>query len=321
MRKIPGLFLALTLAFACGPSAAQTYPVKPVRLAVGFPPGGVNDIIGRIVAAKLSEGLGQTVIVENKPGGNGVIGTDYVAKAAPDGYTLLIGTIGTMVFNPGLYERLPYDPVKDFIAITRFASGPLVFAVHPSVAATSIRDLIALAKAKPGQLFYGSGAAPHHVSTEWFKKENGVNMVHVAYKGGSQSVMAAVAGEVQVVVSSIADVLPQLQAGRLRALAVSGSNRSFVIPDTPTLAESGVPNYEQLVLWTGLFAPAGTPRAIIDRLYGEVSIVLRQDSVRERLAALSYDVGGMPPAEFGAAFRAELEKWTKLTREFNIRAN
>lgn len=318
--RVLGLLLSFGLAIGCGPSAAQTYPNKPVRLVVGFPPGGVNDIIGRIVGAKLSERLGQSFIVENKPGGNGIIGTDYVAKAAPDGYTLLIGTIGTMVFNPGLYDRLPFDPVKDFVAITQFASGPLVFAVNPSVSAGSIKELIALAKAKPGQLFYGSGAPPHHVATEWFKKVAGVNLVHVAYKGGSAAVLAAVSGEVQVVVSSIADVLPQLQAGKLRGLAVSGSNRSFVIPNTPTMAEAGMANYEQLVLWTGLFAPTATPRPIVDKLYAEVALALKQDSVKERLAALSYDVGGMPPAEFDAAYRAELDKWTKLTREFNIRA-
>ena len=320
-QKILASMFALALCCSCGAALAQNYPTKTIKFVVGFPPGGVNDIIGRIVGAKLSERIGQPVVIENKPGGNGVIGTDYVAKAAPDGYTLLIGTVGTMVFNPGLYARLPYDPVKDFVAITQFASGPLVFAVNPSVKANSIKELIALAKANPGKMFYASGAPPHEVTTEWFKKVAGVDLTHVAYKGGGPAVMAAVSNEVPIVVSSIADVLPQLQAGKLRALAVSGKNRSALAPNIPTMAEAGLPNYDGVVLWTGLFAPAGTPRAIIDKLYAELAIVLKQNDVKERLAALSYDVGGMPPAEFDASFRAELDKWTKVTRELGIKAD
>ncbi len=319
--KAAGFALAFLLASICGVASAQTYPAKPIKFVVGFPPGGVNDIVGRLVAAKLSERIGQPVIMENKPGGDGAIGTDYVAKAAPDGYTLLVGTIGTLVFNPGLYPHLPYDPAKDFVAITQLGFGPVVFAVNPSVPANTIKDLIALAKAKPGQLFYASGAPPHHVATEWFKRVVGVDIVHVSYKGGGPAVMAAVSGEVPMVVSSIADILPQIKAGKLRGLAVSGTNRSSILPDIPTMAESGLTNYDQFVVWTGLFAPAATPRPIIDKLYVDLSAVLKQDAVKERLRALSYDVGGMPPAEFEASFKAEVSKWVKVTRDLNIKAN
>jgi tripartite-type tricarboxylate transporter receptor subunit TctC len=314
------LLLVVPLALSGGSALAQNYPAKPIKLVVGFPAGGVNDIVGRIVAVKLSEQLGQAVIVDNKSGGNGIIGTDYVAKAAPDGYTLLIGTVGTMVFNPGLYAHLPYDPVKDFVAITDLASGPLVFAVNPSFPAKSIKELIALAKATPGKIFYASGATPHQVTTEAFNKAVGIDLVHVAYKGGSPAVMAVVAGEVPLVVSSIADVLPQLKAGKLRALAVSGAHRSSLLPDTPTMIESGLTNYDGVLLWTGIFAPAGTPRPIIDKLYSALSIVLKENSVKERLASLSYDTGGMSPAEF-SAFLVGQQKWTKITRELGIKAN
>ena len=319
--KVLGLFLALALVGAASESTAQSFPSRPIRLVDGYPPGGGTDILGRIVAQKLSEQVGQPVIVENRPGANSITAAEYVAKAAPDGYMLFIGATGAMVFNLGLYGRLPYDPVKDFVPITLFASSPLVFAVHPSVPANSIKDLIELARAKPGAMFYSAGAAPFHVAAELFKQQAGVNLVHVPYKGSPASIAGAVAGEVSMVAVIIAPALPQLRAGKLRALAVTGSRRSALLPDVPTMMESGLDF--QSGSWTGLFAPAGTPNAIISRLYSELLVILKSDSIRERFAGLSYDTGdmGMPPAEFGAMHRAELAKWTKVTRDLNIRAD
>jgi tripartite-type tricarboxylate transporter receptor subunit TctC len=320
--KMLGLFLAFAFALVCGEAAAQSYPNRPIRFVVGYPPGGGNDLLARIVSQKLAERIGQPVVVENKPGADAIIATEYMAKAAPDGYTLMVGASGAMVINPGIYDRLPYDPVKDFIPITLFASDPLMFAVHPSVPATSIQELIALARSKPGQLFYASGATPMRVATELFKKQTGVNVVHVAYKGVAPAVTAAVAGEVSLVVMSIPPALAQLRAGKLRALAVTSVKRDPLLPDTPTMLESGF-NFEGDINWVGLFAPAGTPGAIIDKLYSELSVILKSESLKERYAAIGAGTSGigLSPAEFGAFFRASLATWTKVTRDLNIRAD
>jgi len=321
--KVLGLFLAFALALACGESTAQSYPSKPIRFVVGYPPGGSSDILARIVSQKLADRLGQPVVVENRPGADSIIATEYVSKAAPDGYTLLVGGIGNMtILNPDLHDRrLAYDPVKDFIPITLFATDPLVFAVHPSVPATSIKELISLAKARPGALFYAAGAPPMQLAAEFFKKLAGVNIVHVPYKGTGPSVAAAVSREVPLVVVSIAPALAQLRAGKLRALAVTSLKRDSLLPDTPTMSESGL-EFEGGI-WIGLFAPAGTPSAAIDRFYSELSVILKSESLKEHFASLGYETSemGLSPAEFGAFFRAELAKWAKLTRDFNPRAN
>ncbi len=314
--------LWLGLALICGESMAQSYPSKPIKFVVGYPPGGSNDILARIVSQKLSERLGQSVIVDNKPGADSNIAAAFVSKAAPDGYTLLIGASGAMTFNPGLYERLPFDPEKDFIPITLFASDPLIFAVNPSFPATSLKELIAIARAKPGSLSYASGAPPMYVATELFKKLAGVDIMHIPYKGSGPSVMAAVTNEVPLVVVSIGPALAQLRSGKLRPLAVTAPQRAHLLPDTPTVLEAAGLDFEGGI-WVGLFAPTGTPAAIIDKLYSELSIVLKSDSMKERFAAMGYETSGMglPPAEFGAFFRANLAKWKKVTRDLNIRAN
>ena len=315
-------FLCLALVLACAQSMAQSYPTKPIKFVVGFPPGGSNDILARLVSQKLAERIGQPVIVENRPGADSNISAAYVAKAAPDGYTLLIGASGAMTFNPGLYERLPFDPEKDFIPITLFASDPLVFAVNPSFPVTSLKELIAMAKSKPGSLSYAAGAPPMYVATELFKKLAGVDIMHIPYKGSGPSVMAAVSGEVPLVVVSIGPALSQLRAGKLRPLAVTAEKRALLLPDTPTVSEAAGLDFEGGI-WVGLFAPAGTPGAIIDKLYAELSIVLKSDSLKERFAALGYDTSGMglPPAEFGKFFKTNLAKWKKVTRDLNIRAD
>ncbi|MBI2315494.1 MAG: tripartite tricarboxylate transporter substrate binding protein [Betaproteobacteria bacterium] len=319
-HRVLGLLFALPLLFAAGESAAQSYPSKPVKFVVGLPPGGGTDILARLIGQKLAEQLGQQIIVENKPGADAQIATEQVAKSAPDGYTLLVGTSSGMILNPSLYP-VPYDVLKDFIPITVFGPAPVVFAAHPSFAATSVKELIALARAKPGALHYSTGGTVFQVAGELIKQQAGVNIVHVPYKGSSPAINAALAGDVPMVATSIAAVLPQLKAGKLRALAVTSTRRSLVLPEVPTVAESGLANYEYM-MWTGLFAPAATPRAIIDKLYGEMSAALKSDRLKERFAGLSYETGGivgMPPAEFAAMHRAELAKWTKLVKELNIR--
>jgi tripartite-type tricarboxylate transporter receptor subunit TctC len=321
-RKVAGLFLALSLALACGESAAQSYPSRPIRLVVGFVPGGGTDVTARMIGPKLSEQLGQPVVVENRPGAEARIATEYVAKAAPDGYTLLAGASGQMVFNPGLFAPLPYDPVKDFIPITLFNADPLVFAVHPSVPAYTLKELVALAKTRPGQVFHASSASAFQVAVELFKKQMGVDIVHVPYKGAAPAVNAAVAGETSLILISIPPIIGQLQAGKLRALAINGRERSRFLPDVPTALESGM-DFEGIT-WAGLFAPAGTPRAIIDRLYGAMSIVLKDNPMKERFVSQGREpIGGvgMTPAEFDVFFKTELAKWTKVIKDLNIRAD
>ncbi len=321
VRSVLGTLLAIALVFACGESAAQSYPSRPIKFVVGSVPGGGTDVTARLVGQKLADVLGQSVIVENKPGGNGIIATDFVAKSAPDGYTLMAGTGGSMVLAAGLYAKLPYDPVKDFIPITRFNLDPLLIAVHPSVPVKSLKELVELARAKPGQLFYSSAAPEFQVGAELFNQMAGIKIVHVGFKGAAPAVIAAVSGDVPVIVLSIPPLLAQLRAGKLRALAIASSTRSAFMPDIPTVLESTGVDFEAST-WAGLFAPAATPRAIIDTLYGALSVVLNSDYIKDRSMAQGRDARGMgmTPAEFGAIHKAEVAKWTKVLRELNIRA-
>ena len=315
-----GLFLAFALALACGESTAQSYPSRPIKLVVGFQPGGGTDVTARMIGPKLSEQLGQPVIVENKHGAEARIATEYVAKAAPDGYTLLAGASGQMVFNPGLFAPLPYDPANAFVPITLFNADSLVFAVNPSVPAHSLKELIALAKARPGKLFHASSASAFQVAVELFKKQMGVDIVHVPYKGAAPAVTATVAGETSLILISIPPILGQLQSGKLRALAINSRERSRFLPDVPTARESGL-DYEGIT-WAGLFAPAGTPRAIIDKLYSAMSAVLKDNAMKDHFISQGREPNGgvgMPPAEFEVFFKAELAKWTKAINDFNIR--
>lgn len=315
--KLLGLLLASALALASGGSSAQSYPSKPIRFVTGNAAGGGTDILARGIAPKLAERLGQTVIVENRPGADGIIASEYVARSAPDGTILLVGTDGQMVLNRGLYAKLPYDPVNDFAPVIRLSSAPLVIAVHPSVPVTSVAELIALAKAKPGELFYASGAPVFHVATELFKKQAGVNLVHVRYKGAAPAQTAAVAGEVGVIMSSLGPLMAQLRAGKLRGLAVTSAARYAIIPDIPTMAESGLADFD-VVPWTGLFAPAGTPRAIIDKLNSEAAVILNLDDLKERFAASGVSLGGSSPAELGALQQADIVRWVKMLKDLNI---
>lgn len=318
-RKIVGTFAAIALTLAAGASIAQGYPNRPVRMVVAYAPGGGTDNVARILSQKLAERMGQPFTVENKPGANGIVGAEYVAKSTPDGYTLLVGSDSEMVLNVGLYTRLPYDPVKDFAPITVTSSTPLMFVVHPSFEARSMKELIAMAKAKPGKLFYSAGAAVFQVAAELLKKQQGVDIVYVPFKGVGPSLTATIAGEVPIMTVSIGPALSHLRAGKLRALAVTSSKRSPLLPDIPTMAEAGMGNFE-VVPWTGLYAPAGTPAEIITKLHGEMAMVLKLDDVLKRYTALSLTPGGIPPAETVALLKSDVARKSKELRELGIRA-
>ena len=324
----PRIFFRTVLVFFCvlamaGNAVAQTsdYPNKPIKIVVGYAPGGGTDVTTRIISQKLSERIGQPVIVENRPGADAIIGTEVVAKAAPDGYTLLAGASGQMVYNPGLYRRLSYNTLNDFIPITLFNKDPMVIAVNASVPANSLKELIALAKAKPGKLFYSSAASAFHVATELLKRQAGVDIVYVPYKGAAPAVQAVVAGEVSVIVMSIPPILSQLRAGKLRALAITGAKRSPYMPEIPLVSESGI-DFDGDT-WAGLFAPAGTPKAVIDKLYSNLSVVLKDESIKKLFAGMAQDTEGMgmPPAQFDTFVRTELADWTKVINELNIHSD
>lgn len=315
--------LALTFALL-GPAgtvhAQPGYPTKAVRFIVGFPPGGANDILARLVGARLQESLGQPFLVENRPGANAIVATEFVAKSAPDGYTLLIGASGAMAFNPGLYEKLPYDSMKDFAPVTTIGSFPLVVAVHPSVEAKTMQELAALARAKPGALNYGAGSTPFQLAAELFKLRTGADIRHVPYKGSGPTTQALLANEVQLTFLDSPPLVPHIRAGRLRGLAVTSPRRAAVLPDLPTAAESGLADFE-VVLWTSVFAPAGTPEAIVRRLHAEIARTLQLAEVRERMLGLGIDPVGNTPEELAAMLRADIEKWGRVARSAGIKAN
>jgi tripartite-type tricarboxylate transporter receptor subunit TctC len=317
------LLLAVALALQVIPAQAQTadtYPSRPVRFVVGFPPGGANDILGRLVGAKLQERLGQTFVIENKPGANAIIATDFVAKSAPDGHTLLIGASGAMTFNPGLYSKLPYDPVKDFEPVTMIGSFPLVLTVSPTLGVSSVKELVALAKGKPGALNYGAGSTPFQLAAELFKIQTGTDFKHVPYKGSAATVNGLLGNEVALTFVDSPPVVGQIRAGKLRGLAVTSPKRAAFMPDLPTVIEAGVPDFE-VVLWTSLFAPAGTPAAIVRKLQAEIAKILQIPEIRERMTAIGIDPIGGTPEELAAQLGADLARWTKVARTAGIKAD
>ena len=295
------------------------YPVKPVRLVVAFPPGGGNDIVARLVGAKLQDAWGQPVLIENKPGANAIIGTEFVAKSAPDGYTLLVGASGAMTFNPGLYPKLSYDPQRDFAPITMLGAFPLILAVHPSLPAQSVKELIALAKAQPGKLNYAAGSTPFQLAAELFKLQAGVQVNHISYKGSAAMVTAAMANEVQLIFVDSSPAMAQVRAGRLRPLAVTSRARAAALPEAPTMIESGMADYE-VVLWTSLFAPAGTPRPVIEAIHGQAVKALQLADVRERLAGLGIDPVGNTPEQLAAIVKSDIDKWTAVAKSAGVKA-
>ncbi|MBI5443714.1 MAG: tripartite tricarboxylate transporter substrate binding protein [Deltaproteobacteria bacterium] len=317
-QLLSGCVCAVILLLGGHSAHGDSYPSKPIKLVVGFPPGATNDIVARIISEKLGAALGQPVVVENKPGANAIIATQFVAQAAPDGYTLSIGASGAMTFNPGLYDRLPYDPIKDFAPVIQLATFPLVLVVNPAVPAKTLKELIALAKSKPGTLFYGSGSTPFQVATELLKKQVGINITHVSYKGSGPAIAAGMSGEVSLVTSDGPAAVAQINAGTLRALAVTSPKRWPILPSIPTLTETGY--HFEAVIWTGLFAPAGTPRPIIEKLHAELAKILKMTDVKERFRTVGLEPGGATPSEFSAILKADLDKWTRVARENNIKA-
>jgi tripartite-type tricarboxylate transporter receptor subunit TctC len=300
-------------------AAAQNYPTKPVRLIVPFPPGGSNDIVGRLMAQELTEKLGKQVVVDNRGGAGGTIGADLVAKAAPDGYTLLACSTGNTI-NATLIPGLPYDFARDFAPVTMIAIITSILVVNPAVPARSVQELIALAKAKPGELSYAStgNGTPTHLAAEMFKSMAGVNLVHVPYKGGAPAAVDLLAGQVQLSFISAPAVMPHVKSGRLRALAVTNAKRSQLLPGLPTVAESGLPGYESEG-WHGLCGPARLPAAIADTLYRETAAALRIPDVASLLANGGAEPVGMPPAAFVTLIRNDIARWARVIKATHIK--
>ncbi len=310
------------LAATCGVVQAQAWPSKPVRLIVPFPPGGGNDVIARAVAQKLGDRLGQAVVVENRAGANGIVGLQAMMQAAPDGHTIAVGAAGPLAVNPSLYDKLPYDPLKDFAPITNLVNFPLLLVTHPSVAAKTTRELVALAKAQPGKLHYSSPGSGNsgHLAGELFNTMAGVKTVHVPYKGQGPALTDLIAGQVQMLYSSIPSVLPHVRQGQLNAIAVGSAKRIPSLPDIPTIAESGVPGYEAYS-WVGMVAPAATPRVVVQRLNREIVEILKEKDVAEKLNGQGALPVGDSPEQFASYIKAEIDKWGAVVRSSNIKVD
>jgi tripartite-type tricarboxylate transporter receptor subunit TctC len=300
-------------------AAPPEYPTRSIRLIVPFAPGGSNDIMARLIGQHFSESMGQAVIVDNRPGAGGIIGTDAAAKSPPDGYTLLMMSV-TLAVNPSLRLNLPYDTHRDLLPITLVASAPLMLVVHPSMPAKSVKELIAYAKANPGKLNFASGGpgTTPHLAGELLKSMAGIDMTHVPYKGGGPALTDLVAGQIQLMLENIPSTLPHVKADRLRALAVTALKRSALVPHLPTLDEAGLKGYE-IVGWNGLFAPAGTPQNVVARIHAETVKGLAKPEVKERLATLGAEGVGSSPAEFAKFFAAEISKWAAAVKQAGLK--
>jgi len=311
--------LLFVLCLFAGIAHGQGYPSKPIRLIIPFPPGGSNDIVGRMVATQLGDRLGQSVVVDNRGGAGGTIGTDMAAKSAPDGYTLLLISVAH-AFNPAMYKTLPYDPEKSFAPIGLVAAGPVALTVNPAVPAHSVKELIDLIKANPGKLNYATAGIGsfQHLASELFKLQAGLDMVHVPYKGGGPAMMDTIGGQAQINMASLIQVIPHAKSGKLRLLATSGTKRSALFPDVPTVAET-VPGYDA-TNWWGLVAPAGTPQAVIAKLNAELDALLKSAETKKRLESEGADINRMDAAEFGRFLHDEIAKWGKVVRQAGITA-
>ncbi|MDB5902477.1 MAG: hypothetical protein JWM26_1355 [Betaproteobacteria bacterium] len=321
MSKL-GRVTAAIVAAALIPMAAsaQQYPTRAIRMVIGFPPGGGTDIVGRIVAQKLSESLGQQVLPDNRGGASGQIGTEIVAKSAPDGYTLLMAHIAALSILPSLVPKLPYDPAKDFAPISLAAIAPNLLVVHPSLPVRNVKELVALARARPGELQFssvGSGSI-QHIAGEMFKLQAKVDMLHVPYKGSGQSIIDLVSGQIHMDFGAIPPVLSHVKSGRLRAIAVTSEKRFSLLPEIPTISEGGVPGFD-MSTWWGLVAPAGVAKEVVARLHTETAKILRQPDVRAKLANVGADPGGNSPEEFAAFIRAERTKYARVVKDAQIK--
>lgn len=316
---IKGALLCCALLSLAGASHAQGYPNKPVRMIVAVPPGGPADTLARLVGPRLSEALGQAVVIDNRPGANGIIAYEMAAHSASDGYTFVLVAAGVAI-NPSLYRNVPYDPIRDFSPITLGITVPNILVVHPSVAAASVRELIALAKARPEQLAFASAGngTSGHLALELFRQSSGIKVVHVPFKGGGPALTNVIAGQVQALFSIALAATPQVKAGKVRALAITSASRSPVAPDLPTVAESGFPGFE-VIGWFGWLAPAKTPREIVNRLNREIVRILNMSEVHDRLLSLSTVPVGNTSEQFAGFIRAERDKWAKVIRAADIR--
>jgi tripartite-type tricarboxylate transporter receptor subunit TctC len=313
--------VALTM-FMSDAVLAQAYPTRPVHIVVPSSPGaGVTDIMARLVGQHLSARIGQQIVVDNRPGASGIIGAEFVSRAAPDGYTFLIANV-SLIVNPFLYPKMPYDPLKDFIPVTNLNSAPLLLVVHPSVPAKSVMELIAYAKSHPGRLNYGSGGlgSTPYLAAELFKSLAGIDVVHVPYKGGAPALSDLVGGQLSFMIENMPGTMPYVRANNLRALAITSPQRSGLAPELPTMAEAGVPGYE-ISGWNGLFAVKGTPPEIVAKLHSDVAKILRTAEVRQELAALGAEPVGDTPEEFAAFLKTDMARWGKIIQENGIRSD
>jgi tripartite-type tricarboxylate transporter receptor subunit TctC len=308
------ILLATMAVLAAGMVSAQTYPARPVRIVVPFPPGGTSDILARTIGARLGDALGQPAVVENRPGAGGNIAAELVAKSSPDGYTLILGT-SSLAISQSLYRKLNYDLVRDFAPITQAVNYTNLLVVHPATGFSSVNDLLSAARARPGALNYGTAGngTPPHMTGELFKSYTKVDIVHVPYKGGAPAIVDLIAGQIPIMFDNVPPLLPHVRSGRIKALAVTSLGRVAVLPDVPTLDELGLTGFDA-VGWNGVLAPAGTPRDIVGRLNAEVVRILRLPEVRDQLTAQGADIVGNSPEEFAAWIRVEVKKWAEVVR-------
>jgi tripartite-type tricarboxylate transporter receptor subunit TctC len=318
LGNVTGVALVALALGAAAPAHAQQFPVRPVRLVVPYPPGGANDIVARLLAPRMGEQLGQNVVVDNRGGGNTIIGSEIVAKAAPNGHTILIIAAGHAI-NPSLYPKLPYDTARDFAPVALIGDGAYVLVAHPSTGIASVADLIAAAKSKPGQIAYASSSIGNltHLAAELFNSLARVKMLHVPYKGGNPAMADLLGGRVSVFFSTVAVARPHLQAGKIKGLGVTTARRSLALPNIPTIAESGLPGYE-VSGWYGLVAPAATPKAAIGRLHGVVQGALRQGEIKQKLLGVGVEVVDATSDQFGERIKTELAKWEKVVKPLGI---
>ena len=312
VHALAGLLAAFT---ALSTAWAQSFPTKPIRWVVPFAPGGSTDTLARTLAIKLSDSLGQQVVVDNRPGANGNIGMEIVARAPADGHTILLGYIANVAIAPSLYEKLPFDPLRDYEPITLLATSPNVLVAHPTVAAKTLKDLIALAKSQPGKLNYASAsiASVGHLTGELLNDLAGIKMTHVAYKGSGQAVTDLLGGHIQLMFSGFSSTLPHIKSGKLRPLAQTGEKRSPALPDVPTIAESGFPKFEATA-WYGVHAPAKTPKPVVNRLNADLVKALKLPDVSERLGGLGFEIAASTPEYYGNYIRSEIKKWAKVVK-------
>jgi tripartite-type tricarboxylate transporter receptor subunit TctC len=314
-----GVISILLAALAAPALAAESWPTRPIRLIVPFPPGGSNDIVSRVIGQQLGERLGKPLVIDNRGGAGGLVGTETAVHAAPDGYTLLIISVAYS-YNPAIY-KLPYDPVKAIAPVAQLGTGPNALVVHPSVAAKSVKELIALAKAKPGQLNYATAGIGsfQHMSSEMFRLMSGINIVHIPFKGGGPAMLAVIAGQAQISIGSLLQELPHIRSGKMRALGTGGAKRSPALPDVPTIAEGGVPGYEANNWW-GIVAPAATPQPIVKKLNAEIAAILATQEIQKWFVNEGGEAVSRTPEEFRKWILAEMAKWGKVVKDAGIKA-